>query len=53
MLYEVITPYASPARTPAPGTLQIHHGYAQVWKQLNDAQHGAGELSLADPDDFV
>jgi len=45
-------PYASPARTPAPGTLQIHHGYAQVWKQLNDAQHGAGELSLADPDDF-
>lgn len=41
-----------PARRPAQGTLQIHHGYAQVWRQLNDAGHGAGELSLADPDDF-
>lgn len=46
------SPYTPPARSPAQGTLQIHHGYAQIWKQLSDAQHGAGELSLADPDDF-
>jgi hypothetical protein len=44
--------HAPPVRNPAQGTLKIHHGYGQVWRQLNDAQHGAGELSLADPDDL-
>jgi len=47
------TPYAPPARTPAGGNLQVVHRYAAIWKQLNDAQHGAGELSLADPDDVA
>lgn len=46
------SPYTPPSRSPAQGTLQIHHGYSQIWKQLSDIQHGAGELSLADPDDF-
>jgi hypothetical protein len=45
-------PYTPAARSPARGTLQVTHSYAQVWKRLSDTQHGAGELSLADPDDF-
>ena len=46
-------PDAAPARAPASGKLQLVHRYAAIWKQLNDAQHGAGELSLADTDDVA
>jgi hypothetical protein len=38
--------YAPPAHTTASGTLQVVHGYGQIWQYLS--QHGAGELSLAD-----
>jgi len=39
-------PYAPPAHSPASGTLQVVHGYGQIWQYLS--RHGAGELSLAD-----
>lgn len=42
------SPYTPPARAPATGSLQIVHRYAQVWKQLSETQHSAGELTLAD-----
>lgn len=51
--WQAKSPYTPPARTPASGGLQVVHRYAQIWKQLNDAQHGKGELSLADPDDVA
>ena len=41
-------PYAPPAHEPASGSLQVVHGYGQVWQFLSDVHHGAGELSLAD-----
>ena len=41
-------PYAPPAHAPASGTLQVVHGYGQIWQYLSNAHHGAGELSLAD-----
>jgi len=44
-------PYTPPARSPASGSVQIVHRYAQVWKQLSDAQHSSGELTLADDSD--
>jgi hypothetical protein len=40
-------PYAPPAHEPASGTLQVVHGYGQIWQFLADVHHGAGELSLA------
>ncbi len=46
-------PAAAPARASASGNLQLVHRYGAIWKQLNDAQHGAGELSLADADDVA
>ena len=49
--WQAKSPYTPPARAPASGSLQIVHRYAQIWKQLNDAQHGKGELSLADADE--
>ncbi|KPK07626.1 MAG: hypothetical protein AMJ64_06225 [Betaproteobacteria bacterium SG8_39] len=45
------SPYAPPTRAPASGSLQIVHRYAQIWKQLSDAQHSSGELTLADESD--
>lgn len=41
-------PYVPPARSPADGKLQLTHRYAQIWKQISDAQQGAGELALVD-----
>lgn len=40
--------YVPPAHSPASGTLQVVHRYAQIWQQLSQAQQGAAELSLAD-----
>jgi len=45
------SPYAPQARVPATGSLQLVYRYAQVWKNLSDAQHGARELALADETD--
>jgi hypothetical protein len=45
------SPYAPPTRAPASGSLQIVRRYPQIWKQLSDTQHGAGELTLADESD--
>jgi len=41
-------PYEPPAHSPASGTLQVVHGYGQIWQYLSQAQHGAREMSLAD-----
>ncbi|MEJ2174010.1 MAG: hypothetical protein P8Y76_03620 [bacterium] len=46
-------PYTAARRAPAGGDLQIVHRFGPVWKRLDDAQHGAGELSLADPDEVA
>lgn len=41
-------PYAPPAYAPADGTLQVVHGYPQVWQYLSESRQGVRELSLAD-----
>jgi hypothetical protein len=41
-------PYAPPAHAPASGTLQVVHGYGQVWQFVSQAGPRGGELSLAD-----
>jgi hypothetical protein len=46
--WRVDCPYSPPAHAAASGTLQVVHGYGQVWQYLSQAHHGAGELSLAD-----
>jgi len=46
--WRVDCPYSPPAHEPASGTLQVVHGYGQIWQYLSGAHHGAGELSLAD-----
>ena len=46
-------PYTPAPRAPAGGELQVVHRYAHVWKQLSEAKQGAGELSLADPDEVA
>lgn len=40
-------PYAPPAHEPASGTLQVVHGYPQIWQELSTSMHGKQELSLA------
>jgi len=45
------SPYAPQARSPATGSLHLVYRYAQVWKNLSDAQLGARELALADESD--
>jgi len=40
-------PYARPAHAPAAGSLEVVHGYDQVWQYLSEARHGVRELSLA------
>ncbi len=41
-------PYAPPAHEPASGTLQVVHGYGQLWQYLSEVHDGPRELSLAD-----
>jgi len=40
-------PYAPPAHSPASGTLQVVHGYGQLWQYLSQTHEGPRELSLA------
>ena len=46
--WRVDCPYAPPQHAPASGTLQIVHGYGQLWQYLSETRQGARELSLAD-----
>lgn len=43
--------YTPPARQPATGTLQVVHGYAEIWQHLSQAHPGATELSLVEEGD--
>jgi hypothetical protein len=45
------SPYSPPARSRATGTLQVIHGYAQVWQRLSGAGSGKAELTLAEDGD--
>jgi hypothetical protein len=45
------SPYSPPARSPATGTLQIIHGYAQTWEHLSHARSATRELSLVEDGD--
>jgi len=46
--WRVDAPYAPPEHAPASGSLEVVHGYGQVWQQLSQSAQGAGGLSLAD-----
>jgi hypothetical protein len=46
--WHVDCPYSPPAHAAASGTLEVVHGYGQIWQYLSRALHGASELSLAD-----
>jgi hypothetical protein len=41
------SPYSPPVRSRAAGTLQVIHGFGQIWTRLSGAQAGAGGLTLA------
>ncbi|MGH8687654.1 MAG: hypothetical protein ACREVQ_08090 [Burkholderiales bacterium] len=41
-------PYSPPQHSPASGTLQVVHGYGQLWQYLSEARQGPRELSLAE-----
>jgi hypothetical protein len=45
------SPYSPPARSRATGTLQVIHGYAQIWLRLSGAGSGKAELTLAEDGD--
>jgi hypothetical protein len=45
------SPYSPPARSRATGTLQVIHGYAQIWLRLSGAGSGKHELTLAEDGD--
>src|SRR5439155_7084047 len=45
------SPYSPPARSRATGTLQVIHGYAQLWQRLSGARSGKSELTLAEDGD--
>src|SRR6267378_215731 len=45
------SPYSPPARSRATGTLQVIHGYAQIWQRLSGARSGKAELTLAEDGD--
>src|SRR5258706_6655920 len=48
------SPYKAPVRSEATGTLQVIHGYAQIWQHLSRARSATSEMSLAeDGDDAV
>lgn len=44
-------PYTPPERSPATGTLQVTHGYAQTWQYLSTARAAKLELTLAEDGD--
>ena len=44
-------PYKAPARSEAQGTVQVIHGYAQIWQQLSRVRAATSELSLAEEGD--
>lgn len=41
-------PYSPPAHAAASGSLEVVHGYGQIWQYLSRSGHSASELSLAD-----
>ncbi len=45
------SPYSPPTRSQATGTLQVIHGYAQIWQRLSSAGSGKAELTLAEDGD--
>lgn len=44
-------PYSPPAHSPATGTLQVIHGYGQIWQHLSRARSGKSELALVEDGD--
>jgi hypothetical protein len=44
-------PYSPPGRSPATGTLQVIHGYGQIWQRLSGGRSGKAELTLAEDGD--
>jgi hypothetical protein len=51
MFWGEASPYTAPARSEATGTLQVIHGYGQIWQQLSRARTAASEMSLAEDGD--
>jgi hypothetical protein len=45
------SPYKAPVRSEATGTLQVIHGYAQIWQHLSRARSATSEMSLAEDGD--
>jgi hypothetical protein len=45
------SPYTAPARSAATGTLQVIHGYAQIWQHLSRDRSATSEMSLAEDGD--
>ncbi|MDH4094747.1 MAG: hypothetical protein OEV81_08160 [Betaproteobacteria bacterium] len=46
--WRVDAPYVPPEHSPASGSLEVVHGYAQVWQHASQPAQAAGGLSLAD-----
>lgn len=44
-------PYSPPARSRTTGTLQVIHGYAQIWQHLSRVRSAKSELMLAEDGD--
>jgi len=44
-------PYSPPVRSPATGSLQVVHGYGQIWQHLSRARAGKTELTLVEDGD--
>jgi len=49
----VAPPYSPPAREPATGTLQVIHGYGQIWQHLSHVRSAATELTLVEDGDVA
>jgi hypothetical protein len=47
------SPYSPPARKPATGTLQVVHGYGQIWQQLSHVRSATTELTLMEDGDVA
>jgi hypothetical protein len=45
------SPYAPPVHAEATGTVNVIHGYGQIWQQLSHVRSATTELSLTEDDD--
>jgi hypothetical protein len=49
--WRAASPYSPPAHSPATGTLQVIHGYAQTWEHISHIRSATTELSLVEDGD--